>query len=124
MKFIGRKKELESLELLLKKKSASRVVIRGRRRVGKGRLIKEFVSDKKIWCIRLDLTTPSPTMKLPLATYKNAIRVHQVNPAFTSVTGSVNNAQCYGLSIHLAAVLCIYALCSRHSLDLSPSKKW
>ncbi len=49
MKFIGRKKELDSLELLLKKKSSSLVVIRGRRRVGKSRLIKEFVSDKKSW---------------------------------------------------------------------------
>jgi len=49
MKFIGRKKELESLELLLKKKSSSLVVIHGRRRVGKSRLIKEFVSDKKSW---------------------------------------------------------------------------
>jgi AAA+ ATPase superfamily predicted ATPase len=49
MKFIGRKKELESLELLLKKKSASMVVIRGRRRVGKSRLIKEFVVGKKSW---------------------------------------------------------------------------
>jgi len=49
MKFIGRKKELDSLELLLKKKSASLVVIRGRRRVGKSRLIKEFVSDKNNW---------------------------------------------------------------------------
>ncbi len=49
MKFIGRKKELGSLELLLKKKSASLVVIHGRRRVGKSRLIKEFVSDKKSW---------------------------------------------------------------------------
>lgn len=46
MKFIGRKKELEPLELPLKKKSTSLVVIRGRRRVGKSRLIKEFVSDK------------------------------------------------------------------------------
>lgn len=49
MKFIGRKKELESLELLLMKKSASMVVIRGRRRVGKSRLIKEFVSNKNNW---------------------------------------------------------------------------
>jgi AAA+ ATPase superfamily predicted ATPase len=49
MKFIGRKKELDSLELLLKKKSSSMVVIRGRRRVGKSRLIKEFVLDKKSW---------------------------------------------------------------------------
>jgi len=49
MEFIGRKKELESLELLLKKRLASMVVIRGRRRVGKSRLIKEFASDKKSW---------------------------------------------------------------------------
>lgn len=49
MKFIGRTKELESLELLLKKKSASLVVIRGRRRVGKSRLIKEFASNKNSW---------------------------------------------------------------------------
>jgi AAA+ ATPase superfamily predicted ATPase len=49
MKFIGRKKELESLEILLKKKSPSLVVIHGRRRVGKSRLIKEFISGKKSW---------------------------------------------------------------------------
>lgn len=49
MKFVGRKKELESLELLLKKRSSSLVVIRGRRRVGKSRLIKEFASGKKSW---------------------------------------------------------------------------
>lgn len=49
MEFIGRKKELSSLDLLLKKKSASLVVIRGRRRIGKSRLIKEFISGKKSW---------------------------------------------------------------------------
>lgn len=49
MEFVGRKKELEALTLLLKKKSASLVVIRGRRRVGKSRLIKEFVLGKKSW---------------------------------------------------------------------------
>jgi AAA+ ATPase superfamily predicted ATPase len=49
MKFIGRTKELEDLNLLLRKRSASFIVIRGRRRVGKSRLIKEFISDKKSW---------------------------------------------------------------------------
>ena len=49
MKFIGRKKELERLELLHKKNSASLVVIRGRRRIGKSRLIEEFASGKKHW---------------------------------------------------------------------------
>jgi hypothetical protein len=43
-KFIGRKRELESLEGLLRKKSSSLVVIRGRRRIGKSRLAEEYAS--------------------------------------------------------------------------------
>jgi AAA+ ATPase superfamily predicted ATPase len=42
MKFIGRKKELEILRNLIQKQSASMVVIKGRRRIGKSRLIQEF----------------------------------------------------------------------------------
>lgn len=45
--FIGRKKELKDLNLLLSKKSASLAVMRGRRRIGKSRLIEEFAKDKK-----------------------------------------------------------------------------
>ncbi len=45
--FIGRKKELDELNLLLSKKSASLIVVRGRRRIGKSRLIEEFSKDKK-----------------------------------------------------------------------------
>lgn len=41
--FIGRKEELEILSGALKKKTASIVVIKGRRRIGKSRLIEEFV---------------------------------------------------------------------------------
>ncbi|MDR3623566.1 MAG: AAA family ATPase [Chlamydiales bacterium] len=40
--FVGRKKELQMLNELFKKKSASLVVIRGRRRIGKSRLAQEF----------------------------------------------------------------------------------
>lgn len=40
--FIGRDDELKILEGLLKKKSASLVVIKGRRRIGKSRLVEEF----------------------------------------------------------------------------------
>ena len=40
--FIGRKKELGKLSLLLDKKSASLAVVRGRRRIGKSYLVKEF----------------------------------------------------------------------------------
>lgn len=41
-KFIGREEELEILGSLLKKKSASLVIVKGRRRIGKSRLIEEF----------------------------------------------------------------------------------
>jgi hypothetical protein len=43
-KFIGRRKELELLKGLLRKKSASLVVIRGRRRIGKSRLAEEYAA--------------------------------------------------------------------------------
>ncbi len=46
-KFIGRKKEFESLSGLSQKKNASLVVIRGRRRVGKSRLAEEFAKTFK-----------------------------------------------------------------------------
>jgi uncharacterized protein len=44
MKFIGRKTELETLDRFLKKPSASLIVIKGRRRIGKSRLIEEFAA--------------------------------------------------------------------------------
>lgn len=45
--FIGRDKELKTLENLYKKDSFEFAVIYGRRRVGKTTLIKEFIKDKK-----------------------------------------------------------------------------
>jgi AAA+ ATPase superfamily predicted ATPase len=41
-KFIGREEELETLRGLLRKTSASLIVIKGRRRIGKSRLLEEF----------------------------------------------------------------------------------
>ncbi len=46
-KFIGRKSELAELESLVRRKTASLVVIKGRRRIGKSRLITEFCKGKK-----------------------------------------------------------------------------
>jgi AAA+ ATPase superfamily predicted ATPase len=40
--FIGRKAELERLKALYRKKNSSLVVVKGRRRIGKSRLIGEF----------------------------------------------------------------------------------
>ena len=44
-RFFGRKTELQELGLLFKKYSASLVVVTGRRRIGKSRLIQEFAKD-------------------------------------------------------------------------------
>jgi len=45
--FIGRKPEIERLRGLLDKKSASLIVVRGRRRIGKSRLLSEFGREMK-----------------------------------------------------------------------------
>jgi IS605 OrfB family transposase len=39
--------------------------------------------------------------------FKEGVEIHRVNPAYTSIIGRVNFAKRYGLSIHLAAALCI-----------------
>ncbi len=48
--FVGRKRELQMLGELFKKKSASLVVIRGRRRIGKSRLAQEFAQKTSSLC--------------------------------------------------------------------------
>ncbi len=47
--FTGREEELLQLNALLKKKSASLVAVKGRRRVGKSRLIEQFAAGKKFY---------------------------------------------------------------------------
>lgn len=43
--FIGRQRELKQLKTLLDRNIASLVVVKGRRRIGKSRLIEEFAKD-------------------------------------------------------------------------------
>lgn len=45
--FIGREIEMESLKRLLSTRSASLIVVRGRRRIGKSRLLSEFGKEIK-----------------------------------------------------------------------------
>lgn len=60
--FIGRKHELKSLYDLTHKKTASLVVLRGRRRIGKSRLAKEFATKyKSIKCQFLSFVGLVPT---------------------------------------------------------------
>ena len=51
-RFVGRQEELQELQTLLKKRAASLVVVKGRRRVGKTTLLEEFVSNKKSYFFR------------------------------------------------------------------------
>lgn len=48
-KFIGRINELNELNNLFEKRTASLVVLQGRRRIGKSRLIEEFAKDKQFY---------------------------------------------------------------------------
>jgi AAA+ ATPase superfamily predicted ATPase len=48
--FVGRKAELAALNSLLPKKASSLVVIKGRRRIGKSRLIEEFAKKGLFYC--------------------------------------------------------------------------
>lgn len=48
-KFIGREKEIKTLEELFAKQTASLIVIRGRRRIGKSRLVEEFAKSYKFY---------------------------------------------------------------------------
>ena len=45
--FYGRQQELNKLTLLTKKRTASLAVIKGRRRIGKSRLIEQFCAKYK-----------------------------------------------------------------------------
>lgn len=60
--FIGRQRELQSLNKLFKKNSASLVVIQGRRRIGKSRLVEEFAKQHVFYqfsgIMPTDKTTP------------------------------------------------------------------
>ena len=47
--FIGRQEELSKLELLLRKRTSSLVVLKGRRRIGKSRLIAEFGKNRSFY---------------------------------------------------------------------------
>jgi AAA+ ATPase superfamily predicted ATPase len=49
--FVGREEELKELKLLLNKKSSSLVVINGRRRIGKSRLVREFAKKQNLYIL-------------------------------------------------------------------------
>ncbi len=62
--FVGRQAELRDLNLLLSKKTASLVVVRGRRRIGKSRLIEMFAKPHKFYKFTGLHPTPQTTAQL------------------------------------------------------------
>ncbi len=58
--FIGRMEELSRLNLLFEKPTASLVVVKGRRRIGKSRLIEEFAKGKRF--LRFSGIPPTPNI--------------------------------------------------------------
>lgn len=64
--FIGRKNELKTLNKLFKKNSSSLVVVMGRRRIGKSRLIQEFAKGHTFYQFTAFPPTPETTAQSQL----------------------------------------------------------
>ena len=80
--FVGRKKELNKLNLLLNKKSASLVVVKGRRRIGKSRLIEEFGKSHKIYIFSGVLPNEKTTLQSQLREFGWQLGKALGQPAF------------------------------------------
>lgn len=64
LNFVGRKNELDTLKWLSEKKVASMVVIKGRRRIGKSRLVQEFAKRSGIKILTFTGLPPTPKTTL------------------------------------------------------------
>lgn len=64
--FIGRINELEELRAVLDKRTASLVILKGRRRIGKSRLVEEFAKNKKFYAFSGLPPTPETTKQSQL----------------------------------------------------------
>lgn len=73
--FIGRKEEIKDLNLLLKKKTSSLVVIKGRRRIGKSRLIQEFGAKHKFYQFTGMAPTKNSTIQSQLNEFSRQLSI-------------------------------------------------
>lgn len=76
-RFIGREAELKTLEGMLEKNSASLIVLKGRRRIGKSRLAEEFAKNQKFY----SFTGLPPTLETTAQSQREAF-AKQINKAF------------------------------------------
>ncbi len=79
--FIGREKELEKLNSLLRRDIASLVVIKGRRRIGKSRLIKEFAKKFKTYDFMGLPPEPETSAQTQRDEFARYLRQHCLVPA-------------------------------------------
>lgn len=82
--FVGRKKELESLERVYAKNGFQMAVIYGRRRVGKTSLIDEFVQDKPVLYFTAQQKTTRQNLELFSAAVYEAFSMSASLPPFSS----------------------------------------
>ncbi len=73
--FIGRKAELKELERFSKKRSASLIVVQGRRRIGKSRLIEEFGKKLSIYTFSGLAPSTKTTLQAQLDEFANQLSV-------------------------------------------------
>lgn len=78
--FVGRKAELQKLHDLLEKKSASLVVMKGRRRIGKSRLIEEFGRHHTFYDFVGLPPTPHTTTSSEQEAFRKQLEKHFVSP--------------------------------------------
>lgn len=72
--FVGRKEELSLMRGLLQKDSASLVVIYGRRRIGKSRLVEEFGCDHKMYSFVGLPPRPHMTLQIQLDEFSRQLK--------------------------------------------------
>ncbi|MBX9923007.1 MAG: AAA family ATPase [Rhabdochlamydiaceae bacterium] len=83
--FVGREEELYDLKQLLHKKSASLVVIKGRRRIGKSRLIEEFAKGKRFLRFEGLAPTRNTTAQMQRAEFARQLHLQMGLPGLESV---------------------------------------
>lgn len=81
--FIGRVAELKKLQFQFDMGRAGLTVIKGRRRIGKSRLVQEFAKDKHFWTFSGLAPTPKTTMQDQLDHFSKQLCHYAKLPAFT-----------------------------------------
>lgn len=81
--FVGRKEELQELKQLQTLNNANMVVLQGRRRIGKSRLIEEFSKNQKFYCLIGLAPDPHTTAQMQRDEFARQLSEQLGFPAFT-----------------------------------------